>query len=47
MMTRCSSLLALAGLVSGILATDEFILPRQVSAQPAQTEIKQKARQGA
>jgi hypothetical protein len=47
MMTRRSSLLALAGLVSGILVTGEFNLPQQVSAQPTQTEIKQKARQGA
>jgi hypothetical protein len=47
MMTRRSSLLALAGLVSGMLATGELSLPRQVSAQPTQTEIKQKARQGA
>jgi hypothetical protein len=46
-MTRRSSLLALAGLVSGLLVTGDFSLPRQVSAQPTQTEIKQKARQGA
>jgi hypothetical protein len=45
--TRRSSLLALAGLVSGILVTGELSLPWQVSAQPTQTEIKQKARQGA
>jgi hypothetical protein len=47
MMTRRSSLLALAELVSGVLVTGELSLPRQVSAQPTQTEIKQKARQGA
>jgi hypothetical protein len=46
MMTRRSSLLALAGLVSGMLVTGGFSLPRQVSAQPTQTEIKQKAKQG-
>jgi hypothetical protein len=46
-MTRRSSLLALAGLVSRLLVTGDFSLPRQVSAQPTQTEIKQKARQGA
>jgi hypothetical protein len=47
MMTRRSSLLALAGLVSGILATGTLSLTRQVSGQPTQTEIKQKIRQGA
>jgi hypothetical protein len=46
-MTRRSSLLALAGLVSGLLVAGDLSLPRQVSAQPTQTEIKQKARQGA
>ena len=45
-MTRRSSLLALAGLVSGILVTGDFSMPRQGSAQPTQTEIKQKAKQG-
>ncbi len=47
MLTRRSSLLTLAGLVSGFLVTGQFSLPRQVSAQPTQTEIKQKGRQGA
>ena len=46
-MTRRASLLALAGLMSGILVTGDFSLPGQVSAQPTQTEMKQKARQGA
>jgi hypothetical protein len=46
-MTRLSSLLALAGLVSGLLVTGDLSLPRQVSAQPTQTELQQKARQGA
>ena len=44
-MTRRSSLFALAGLVSGILVTGDFSLPQQVSAQPTQTEIQQKAKQ--
>jgi hypothetical protein len=35
--------LALAGLVTGILATGEFTLPRQASAQPTQAETKRKA----
>jgi hypothetical protein len=47
MMTRRSSFFALAGLVSGILFTGAFSLPGQVSAQPTDTEMKQKARQGA
>ena len=42
-----SSLFALAGLVSGILVAGQLSLPRQASAQPTQTEIKQRARQGA
>jgi hypothetical protein len=42
MMTRCSSLIALAGLASGFLVTGGLGLPQQVSAQPTQTEIKQK-----
>jgi hypothetical protein len=46
-MTRLSSLLALTGLVSGLLVTGDLSLPRQVSAQPTQTEVKQQARQGA
>jgi hypothetical protein len=46
-MTRRSSLLALAGLASDILFAGGLSLPRQVSAQPTQTELKQKARQGA
>jgi hypothetical protein len=46
-MTRRSSFFALLGLVSGILATGAFSLPGHVSAQPTQTEIKKKARQGA
>ena len=46
-MTRRSSFFALLGLVSGILATGAFTLPGHVSAQPTQTEIKKKARQGA
>ena len=47
MLTRRSSLLARAGLVSGFLVAGQFSLPWQVSAQPTQTEIKQRARQGA
>jgi hypothetical protein len=47
MMTRRSSFFALAGLVSGILVTSAFSLPGQVSAQPTETEMKQKARKGA
>jgi hypothetical protein len=45
-MTRRSSLLALAGLASEILFAGGPSLPRQVFAQPTQTELKQKARQG-
>jgi predicted Fe-S protein YdhL (DUF1289 family) len=45
MITRRSALLAVAGLVSSILVTGDFGQPRQVSAQPTQTESKQKARQ--
>jgi hypothetical protein len=44
MMTRCSSFFTLAGLVSGILVAGAFSLPGQVSAQPTETEMKQKAR---
>jgi hypothetical protein len=47
MMTRGASLFVMAGLVSGILVSGDFSLPGLVSAQPTQTEIKQKARQGA
>jgi hypothetical protein len=47
MLTRRSSRLALAGLVSGFLVAGLLSIPGQVSAQPTQTEIKQKARQGA
>jgi hypothetical protein len=47
MMTRGASLFVMAGLVSGILVSGDFSLPGLVCAQPTQTEIKQKARQGA
>jgi hypothetical protein len=43
MLTRRSSLLALAGLAGGILVAGALCPPRQVSAQPTRTEIKQKA----
>jgi hypothetical protein len=43
MMTRRSSRIALAGLLSGLLVTGGLGLPQLVSAQPTQTEIKQKA----
>jgi hypothetical protein len=42
MMTRRSSLMALAGLLSGFLVAGGLGLIQLVSAQPTQTEIKQK-----
>jgi hypothetical protein len=47
MITRRSSLLALAGLASGMLITGTFGLPGQAAAQRTQTEMKQKAKEGA
>jgi hypothetical protein len=43
MMTRRSLLIALAGVVSGFLVTGNLVMPRLASAQPTQTEIKQKS----
>jgi hypothetical protein len=42
MMTRRSSLLALAGLVSGMLVTGDFSLPRQVFAQHTHRRFSRK-----
>jgi hypothetical protein len=47
MMTRRSSLLAIAGLVSGIWLVDSFSSVPLASAQPTQTEIKKKAKKKA
>jgi hypothetical protein len=41
-MTRRSSLLALAGLVSGLLVTGDLSLPRQVSAHPPELRLSRK-----
>ena len=46
MMTKRCFLFAVAGLTGAILVTAELSLPQQVLAQPSQTEVKQKARQG-
>ena len=46
-MIRRSSLLAVAGLVGGIWLAGSFTSLPLASAQPTQTEIKNKARQGA
>src|SRR5215475_15460065 len=46
MMTNRWSFFAMAGFIGGLLVIGELSLPRQVFAQPTQTEIKQKARQG-
>jgi hypothetical protein len=45
-MTRRSSLLGLAGLVSGLLVTGDFSLPRQVSAQPPKLRLSRKPSKG-
>jgi hypothetical protein len=47
MMTRRSSLLAIAGLVSGIWLAGSVISVPPASAQPTQTEIKQKTKKKA
>ena len=46
-MIRRSSLLAVAGLVSGIWLAGSFMSLPMASAQPTQTEIKEKAKQKA
>jgi hypothetical protein len=47
MMTKRASLLAVAGLVSGIWLAGSFISLPLAVAQPTQTEVKEKAKQRA
>jgi acyl-CoA reductase-like NAD-dependent aldehyde dehydrogenase len=47
MMTRRTSLVTLAGLVSGFLVSGSPSVIRSVSAQPTQTEIKERGKQAA